>query len=91
MENIFPLGYPTEQYMCWVKNDVNRAFQKLKEEKKQALAAMKRELFDKPGTATAGGQSTAITSNQVNVPDQDPGILEETRKMVEQPFSMFSS
>ena len=50
--NVFPLGYPTEQYLCWVKNDVQKAFQKLKEEKKQALAAMKRELFE--GTQIAG-------------------------------------
>ena len=44
--NVFPFGYPTEQYLCWIKNDVQKAFQKLKEEKKQALAAMKRELFE---------------------------------------------
>jgi len=32
--NVFPLGYPTEQYLCWVKNDVQKAFLRLKEEKK---------------------------------------------------------
>lgn len=91
-ENIFPLGYPTEQYMSWVKNDVHRAFAKLKEEKKQALAALKRDVCDvKPGS-TAGGNSTAATAAAVaNVPDQDPGILDETRKNVEQGFKMFSS
>ena len=69
MNNIFPLGYPTEQYFCWIKNDVHRAFQRLKEEKKQALAAMKRELFDKPGTASAAGGTTAATAGAANVPD----------------------
>ncbi len=80
--NVFPLGYPTEQYLCWVKNDVQRAFQKLKEEKKQALAAMKRELFE--GTATAG-------QAQQPVSDADPGILAEHKKIVEQDYRMHSS
>lgn len=28
--NIFPLGYPTEQYLAWVKNDVHKAMQEMK-------------------------------------------------------------
>ena len=23
--DIFPFGYPTEQYLCWMKNDVHKA------------------------------------------------------------------
>lgn len=34
LNNVFPMGYPTEQYMCFVKNDVHKAFTRLKEEKK---------------------------------------------------------
>jgi hypothetical protein len=82
VNNVFPFGYPTEQYLCWIKNDVQKAFQKLKEEKKQALAAMKRELFE--GNNNAGG-------NQQQIGDTDPGILEERKMTVEQPFVMFSS
>ena len=34
-ENIFPLGYPTEQYMAWIKNDVYKALQEQKIAKKK--------------------------------------------------------
>jgi len=39
--NIYPMGYPTEQFLSWVKNDVYKAFCKIREDKKQAVAAMK--------------------------------------------------
>jgi hypothetical protein len=44
-ENIFPLGYPTEQYMSWIKNDVYKALQEQKIAKKKQINAMKRDLF----------------------------------------------
>jgi hypothetical protein len=28
--NIFPLGYPTEQYLAWIKNDVHKALAEMK-------------------------------------------------------------
>ena len=30
LDNVFPLGYPSEQYMTWIKNDVEKAFLRLK-------------------------------------------------------------
>lgn len=44
--DVYPFGYPTEQFIANVKNDVHRAFVKLREDKKKALAAMKRELME---------------------------------------------
>ena len=35
--NIFPLGYPTEQYLAWVKNDVHKAMQELKAQQKKSI------------------------------------------------------
>jgi len=49
INDVFPFGYPTEQFISWVKNDVNKAFIKLKEDKKKILAAMKREMFESGG------------------------------------------
>jgi hypothetical protein len=43
--DIFPLGYPTEQYLFWLKNDVHKAHLHIKAEKKAAIAAMQRDLF----------------------------------------------
>jgi len=39
------MGYPTEQYLCWMKNDVHKAHLFIKAEKKAALQAMQRDLF----------------------------------------------
>jgi len=40
------MGYPAEQFISWVKNDVYKAFMKIREDKKQAVAAMKASLFE---------------------------------------------
>ena len=44
--NVYPFGYPTEQFIAHLKNNVDKAFVRLKEDKKKALAAMKRELME---------------------------------------------
>lgn len=52
MDDVFPLGYPTEQFICKTKNEVVAAYKKIREEKKKALAAMKREIME--GTTMLG-------------------------------------
>lgn len=49
--DVVPMGYATEQFIAWIKNDVYKAFIKIKEDRKAAVAAMKRELFDGSGGA----------------------------------------
>jgi hypothetical protein len=44
--NVFPLGYPTEQYLAWIKNDVHKALAEMKAAKKKTILAMKRDLFN---------------------------------------------
>jgi hypothetical protein len=46
MDDVFPLGYPTEQFICKLKNDVIRAFIKLKEDRRKAVADMRRQMFE---------------------------------------------
>jgi len=57
--------------MCFIKNEVHKAFQRLKEEKKQALADMKRELFE------GGKQGAPATAGAAPAGDADPGLLIE--------------
>lgn len=42
MTDIFPMGYPTEQFICQLKNNVIAAFIKLKEDRRKAVAEMRR-------------------------------------------------
>ncbi len=51
MNDVYPLGYPTEQYLVKLKNDLQEAFIQLREEKRRALEEMKRQLFE--GNATS--------------------------------------
>ena len=44
--DIYPLGYPTEQIICKLKNDIIAAFIKLKEDRKRAIAEMRRQMFE---------------------------------------------
>lgn len=46
MADIYPLGYPTEQFICKLKNDIVEAFQRLKDERKKAIAEMRRQMFE---------------------------------------------
>ena len=44
--DVYPLGYPTEQFICKLKNDIRDAFTKLKEDRRKALAEMRRQMFE---------------------------------------------
>lgn len=52
--DILPLGYPTEQFFAKTKNEVTAAYKKIREEKKKALDAMKREILE--GVTTLGAE-----------------------------------
>ena len=55
---------------------VSEAFAKLKEDKKRALAAMKRELFE-------GGAAMLQADRNKEIVDKDPGLLEENNRLVD--------
>ena len=46
INDIYPLGYPTEQFICKLKNDIVAAFIKLKEDRRKAVAEMRRQMFE---------------------------------------------
>jgi hypothetical protein len=43
INDVFPFGYPTEQFLTWMKNDVCAKFEASKKSRKEALAKLKRE------------------------------------------------
>ncbi len=44
--DIYPMGYPTEQYICKLKNNIIASLIKLKEDRKRAIAEMRRQMFE---------------------------------------------
>lgn len=82
-DDIFPFGYPTEQFIAHVKNDVHKSFIQLKEDKKKALAAMKRELLE--------GNAAALTSDRKENSDKDPGMIDEAGLDIEYGFNMHNT
>lgn len=81
--DVFPLGYPTEQFICKTKNEVVVAYKRIREEKKKALAAMKREIME--GTTMLGSEKRAAPN------EKDPGLLESAGIIHDLDFPMFSS
>lgn len=83
MSDVFPLGYPTEQFICKTKNEVVIAYKRIREEKKKALAAMKREIME--GTTMLGSEKRAAPN------EKDPGLLEQVGVVHDLDFELFSS
>jgi hypothetical protein len=48
--DILPFGYPAEQFLTWLKNDVHAKMEQSKKEKKEAIARMKKEALQKGST-----------------------------------------
>ena len=67
MDDIFPIGYPTEQIVCKLKNDIIAAFIKLKEDRKGAVEEMRRQMFED------GARMKVERPPEIQ---RDPGLLE---------------
>ena len=79
MTDIYPLGYPTEQFICQLKNDIRDAFAKLKEDRRKALAEMRRQMFE-----------NAAAQKMERPPEvqRDPGLLDVQGFVHEAPFEL---
>ena len=77
--DIYPLGYPTEQFICKLKNDIIAAFIKLKEDRKRAIAEMRRQMFE-----------DGAKMKQERPPEiqRDPGLLDAQGFQHEEFFTM---
>lgn len=47
--DVVPFGYPTEQFLTWMRNDVHEKLEEAKQNRKEALARMKREVRETGG------------------------------------------
>lgn len=65
--DVYPLGYLTEQFICNLKNEVLAAFIKMREDRKKAIAEMRRAMFE-DGLKAAVNKPPEIM--------RDPGILD---------------
>lgn len=65
--DVYPLGYLAEQFICNLKNEVLAAFIKMKEDRKKAIAEMRRAMFE-DGLKAAVNKPPEIM--------RDPGILD---------------
>ena len=80
--DIYPLGYPTEQFICKLKNDIIAAFIKLKEDRKRAIAEMRRQMFE-----------DGAKMKQERPPEiqRDPGLLDAQGFQHEEFFTMMDT
>jgi hypothetical protein len=49
MRCVVPFGYPTEQFLTWIKNDVQSRLEEARLARKEQLAKMKREVLENGG------------------------------------------
>lgn len=80
--DIYPIGYPTEQFICKIKNDIIAAFIKLKEDRKRAIAEMRRQMFE-----------DGAKMKQERPPEiqRDPGLLDAQGFNHEEFFTMLDT
>jgi len=51
LKDIVPLGYATEQFLVWMRNDISDRLEEGKRLRKEAMARMKRQAIDEGGSA----------------------------------------
>jgi hypothetical protein len=78
---VFPLGYPTEQFLTWVKNDVANKFDESKRARKDALAKLKREVLEKGGTM----KESSVKK------EEDTGLVHFIGRTMKMDFDMVTS
>lgn len=78
--DIFPFGYPTEQFFTWMKNDVVTKIEESKKAKKDEVAKMKRDV-----TAGAGAKDDKKKK------EEDTGMVPFSGRVLKFPFEMLTS
>lgn len=82
MGDVYPLGYPTEQFIGKLKNDIIAAFIKLKEDRRKAVAEMRRQMFED------GAKMKVERPPEIQ---RDPGILDAQGFQFEEFFTMMDT
>jgi len=82
LNDVYPIGYPTEQIICKLKNDIIAAFIKLKEDRKRAVAEMRRQMFED------GARMKVERPPEIQ---RDPGLIDAQGFAHEEFFKMYST
>ena len=77
--DIFPFGYPTEQFFTWMKNDVVTKIEESKKAKKEEIAKMKRDV--------AGGVGAKDDKKKK---DEDTGLVAFSGRILKFPFNVLT-
>ena len=73
------MGYPAEQFICQLKNAVIAAFHKLKEDRRKAVAEMRRQMLE---------DGARIKVERPPEIQRDPGLIDAQGFMYEEFFNM---
>ena len=82
LTDIYPIGYPTEQFICKLKNDIIAAFIKLKDDRRKAVAEMRRQMFED------GAKMKVERPPEIQ---RDPGLLDAQGFNHEEFFKMMDT
>jgi hypothetical protein len=82
MNNIYPIGYPTEQFISDLKNDIIWTFNKLKEDRKKAVLEMRRAMFE---------DTAKMKVEKPPEIQRDPGLLDAKGESFERFFPLHDS
>jgi len=75
------LGYPTEQFLTWLKNDVHHQLEEAKRARKEALARMKKEVLE-----TGGAMKEAQLKRE-----EDSGLVKAAGAVLLRPFDIVTT
>lgn len=79
LHNVLPFGYPSEQFFTWMKNDVTNKLEEAKQQRKEALAKMKREVLETGGSM---GREPSLKK------EEDGGLVKACGNEIYLPFNV---
>jgi hypothetical protein len=68
LSDVLPLGYPTEQFLVWTRNDVQENIEQSKRERKEHMAKLKRANID-------DGAMAGVKDNAILKREEDGGLV----------------
>ena len=83
LNDIYPMGYPTEQFITKLKNEIIYTFNKLKEDRKKAVLEMRRQMFEEGGAKMKVERPPEI--------QRDSGLVDANGNPYEEFFEMHDS
>lgn len=80
--DVLPIGYPTEQFLAWLRNDVYSKLEQSAKERKEAIARLKKEALSKAGT---------VEDTRGLKREEDAGVVKAVGNFLELPYDLITS